>query len=71
MIPKTLKLKNFLSHDESEIDFEKFNTALIMGAFDGDPERSNGAGKSVLFEAITWALFGKSRHKKIDGVENS
>lgn len=68
MIPKYLKIKNFLSHDESEIDFEKFDAALILGTYDNGPEQSNGAGKSAIFEAITWALFGRSRHKKKDGV---
>lgn len=68
MIPKILKMRNFLSHDISEIDFSKFDIALILGAYDGEPDQSNGAGKSAIFEAITWALFGKSRHKKKDGV---
>lgn len=68
MIPQRLRLKNFLSHEESVIDFSKFNAALILGTYDGEPDQSNGAGKSAIFEAITWALFGKSRHKKKDGV---
>jgi len=68
MIPKTLKIQNFLSHDTSEIDFDKFNAALILGAYDNEADQSNGAGKSAIFEAIAWALFGRSRHKKVDGV---
>ena len=68
MIPESLKIKNFLSHDESEIDFNKFDVALVLGQYDNELDQSNGAGKSAIFEAISWALFGKSRHKKIDGV---
>lgn len=68
MIPKSLKIQNFLSHDTSEIDFDKFNVALILGTYGDESDQSNGAGKSAIFESITWALFGKSRHKKVDGV---
>ena len=68
MIPKYVCLRNFLSHDLSKIDFTKFNMALILGSFDGEFDQSNCAGKSSIFEAITWALFDKSRHKKKDGV---
>lgn len=68
MIPKSLKLNSFMSHDNSEIDFSKFDVALVLGAYDGDLERSNGSGKSILLESMCWALFGKSRHKKKDGV---
>lgn len=68
MIPVYLKLRNFLSHDLSEIDFEKFDSALILGTHNNEEDRSNGSGKSSLFSSIVWALFGKSRHKKKDGV---
>lgn len=68
MIPLKLNVHNFLSHDKSEIDFNKFSVALILGAYDNEMDQSNGAGKSALFEAIIWALFGKSRHKKKDGI---
>jgi len=68
MIPKYLTLRNFLSHDFSRINFEKFNMALILGSFDGDLDSSNNAGKSALFEALCWSLTDKSRHKKKNGV---
>lgn len=68
MIPVELILTNFLSHAQSVIDFNKFNIALVIGAFDNNLDQSNGAGKSAIFEAIYWVLFGKSRHRKKDGV---
>jgi DNA repair protein SbcC/Rad50 len=54
MIPVKLKLQGFLSYREPvELDFTGFNLACISGR--------NGAGKSSLLDAITWALFGRAR----------
>lgn len=54
MIPIKLTLKGFLSYREPvELDFTGFSLACISG--------QNGAGKSSLLDAITWALFGKAR----------
>ena len=55
MIPISLKLSNFTSYGENipELDFTKFHLAAISG--------TNGAGKSSLLDAITWALWGWSR----------
>ncbi|MBG0770210.1 MAG: SMC family ATPase, partial [Anaerolineaceae bacterium] len=54
MIPVRLKLQGFLSYREPvELDFTGFDLACISG--------ENGAGKSSLLDAITWALFGRAR----------
>jgi exonuclease SbcC len=53
MIPQKLTLKNFLSYREATLDFSGLHTACICGV--------NGAGKSSLLEAITWAIWGKTR----------
>jgi len=54
MIPIRLKLKDFLSYsDPDPLDF----TAFEVGALIGD----NGAGKSALLDAMTFALFGAAR----------
>lgn len=54
MIPLQLTLKNFLSYrDETTIDFSSIRIACLSG--------DNGAGKSALLDAITWALWGKTR----------
>jgi len=73
MLPVYLKIKDFLSHKESEIDFTKLdNVTLIVGVNGGDPKKSNGAGKSTIFDAISWALFDKCRisHSKSTGLDN-
>lgn len=60
MIPRRLELKNFLSYRKAHLDFNGLHTACICGA--------NGAGKSSLLEAITWAVWGKSRMENEDDV---
>ncbi len=63
MIPVRLRLRGFLSYQEPvELDFTAFDLACISG--------SNGAGKSSLLDAITWALFGQARRRD-DAVINS
>lgn len=63
MIPIHLSISGFLSYrDEAEVDFSAFELACISGA--------NGAGKSSLLDAITWALFGQAR-KRDDALINA
>ena len=62
MIPLQLTLKNFLSYRDATLNFRGLHTACICGA--------NGAGKSSLLEAITWAIWGKSRAATEDDVIN-
>ena len=62
MIPLRLKLSGFLSYrDPVEVDFSGFDLACISG--------QNGAGKSSLLDAMTWALFGQAR-KRDESVVN-
>lgn len=61
MIPIHLRISGFLSYRETaELDFGKFDLACISG--------HNGAGKSSLLDAITWALFGEARGKSSDVI---
>ena len=56
MIPQKLTISGFLSYrDPVELDFTAFDLACISG--------QNGAGKSSLLDAITWALFGQARKR--------
>ena len=61
MIPQKIKLNNFFSHGDSTVDFVDFDSCLLIGNTEGDYDKSNGSGKSAIFESILWALFGKSR----------
>ncbi len=63
MIPKYLRITGFLSYQAPiELDFTGFDLACISG--------HNGAGKSSLLDAMTWALFGQARRRD-DSVINS
>ena len=68
MIPIRLSMNNFYSHSNSEIDFSDFNSCLIIGNTEGDYSKSNGSGKSVIFESILWCLFNKSRSSMMDDI---
>jgi len=53
----SIKWKNFLStgNQYTEVDFCKTNSSIIVGV--------NGAGKSTILDALTFALFGKPFRK--------
>jgi DNA repair exonuclease SbcCD ATPase subunit len=60
MDPKYLLIEDFMSHRRTEIDCTKFDSALIVGKNKANPRESNGVGKSVIYHAIKYALFGKA-----------
>ncbi len=61
MIPVRLELKNFLAYRSPDpLRFEGIHLACLTGA--------NGAGKSSLLDAITWALWGRARAKRDDDM---
>ncbi|MCX6365150.1 MAG: SMC family ATPase [Armatimonadetes bacterium] len=54
MVPLRVRVKGFLSYrDEAVIDFNGRNLWMLSGR--------NGVGKSTIFDAITFALFGDGR----------
>lgn len=54
MIPRRVKLRGFLSYkNEQEISFEGPRLWMLAG--------TNGSGKSTIFDAVTFALFGQHR----------
>jgi exonuclease SbcC len=61
MIPIKLTMENFISHSKSEIDFSKFDVALVVGMVDNNVGASNGVGKTSIFEAIRYSLYNKTR----------
>jgi len=59
MIPLNLTLHNFMPYrDPAPLDFSGIHVACLYG--------DNGAGKSALLDAITWALWGRARARRDD-----
>lgn len=61
MIPVKLELHNFLAYrDPAPLDLSGLHLACLAGA--------NGAGKSSLLDAMTWALWGRARARRDDDL---
>ncbi len=56
MLLKSLKINNFLAHENTEIEFAENGITVFIG--------DNGAGKSSILEAIYFALYGESLRSK-------
>ena len=73
MLIEKVKIQNFLSFRDQEFIINNHNFSLILGNNeDSSSADSNGAGKSAIFEAICWCLFGKTvRGAEYDEVINN
>lgn len=64
MIPVSLSVKNFMSYgsEEAVLPLEGIHVACLSG--------DNGNGKSALLDAMTWALWGKTRASAVKSVSD-
>lgn len=60
----SIEASNFRSFESFKLDLTNSGVTLVQGKIVGGSEtlESNGAGKSSIFSAISWALFGKFPH---------
>jgi DNA repair exonuclease SbcCD ATPase subunit len=69
--PISLTIKDFISHENSTLDFKSGKVTVISGLNLDDIDSgadSNGSGKSSFIEAITYALTGES-YKDVNKVD--
>lgn len=59
MRPLYLRIENFMNHRLSEIDCSTFTSALVVARDKNNDNESNGIGKTTVFSAIEYALFGQ------------
>lgn len=59
-------IRNFRSYGDydTEISLDNLGPVLIQGQTNGDPTKSNGAGKSTITDAMIWCLFGRVPSKQ-------
>ena len=67
-----VKIKNFLSYGESEIDLRDKGYCLVSGVnnYAKDNALSNGSGKSSWTSAICWALTGETINGITQNIKN-
>jgi len=63
-----LYIENFMGNRKSELDFTAFSSCLIVGVNKHNDRESNGTGKSTIFKAIDFVLFGKYSAAHIDEI---
>ena len=59
---QNIEIYNFLSFEKAEISLNNRNYVLVKGVNENieDLAKSNGAGKSTIFEAISWCITGET-----------
>lgn len=68
MIPVEILIENFKSHKHTLINCNEFNAALITGSYKNNVKKSNGVGKTTLFDAIEYVLFGVADVDHLDDI---
>jgi DNA repair exonuclease SbcCD ATPase subunit len=68
MLPVRIYLENFMGHVKSDIDCTQFSSCLIVGKNKNNAHISNGVGKSTIFKAIDFVLYGEYNSDKIEEI---
>ena len=61
-----VEINNFYSVKKASLKFDKYKGLVLIEGKNKDTGGSNGSGKSVLIEAVVWALFGKTIRKSTE-----
>jgi len=66
MLIKKLKIANFYSFKNEVIDFDNYSGIVQIKGKNKDAGGSNGSGKSSIFEAVIFSIFGKTIRKSTE-----
>lgn len=66
MLPVRLLVKDFGTHAFTEFSFNEFQNALVIGKIKDNDSRSNGSGKSTIFNAIEYVLFNEVQFSSLE-----
>jgi len=60
LIFKNMRISNFMSFSEADVDLDNNGFVIVSGTNNNinDNAKSNGSGKSTIFEALCWCLTG-------------
>jgi DNA repair exonuclease SbcCD ATPase subunit len=64
----SIRIRNFYSIQDVTVDFQKYNKSVVFieGKNKDNGGGSNGSGKSTIFEAVVWGLFGRTIRKSTE-----
>lgn len=68
MNPLRLYLVDFMNHRLTDLDLSSFSTVLIVAKDKNNESESNGIGKTTIYHAIHYALFGEYCSDTIDEI---
>lgn len=68
MRPLAIRIKNFMNHSESFIDFSKHQLFSILGKTLKNDLISNGVGKTTILRAIEYVIFNQSYATTLDKI---
>jgi DNA repair exonuclease SbcCD ATPase subunit len=63
---KVITARNFYSFKELELDFSDYSGIVRILGDNKDSGSSNGAGKSTIFEVVTWGIYGTTIRKSTE-----
>jgi DNA repair exonuclease SbcCD ATPase subunit len=61
-----ISVRNFYSYKKLDLDFSHYSGIVRVLGRNKDSGSSNGAGKSAIFEAVTWGVFGQTIRKSTE-----